>query len=591
MEQKKKEEKEQEACNPSRLAFIKTNTARHLSDLHKRGRSNLPARCSDVPGFLLERQVWSEAEGVTPRSRSASFYYSLKVYWHTLGQEVSHAAQPLCVTKGQCVCTVLFTAGWTVNNVCWCSAGKEAWNICWGGIRWRRLQEEGNLVNKWTNFQTNTDGERWENQRLCWSLAELCLDWCWSKESFAHLGQLNWTSFILLWRVKRQLTLTPTTSLVTESSGVYQLLLGLIHSAPPWLSEGPVVAEVRHVQRVQRASLRTSEGIFQDDEGKLSCEWESDITHSFNYTSQRVQRAPLDGCVCACASPPLFDFEVVTFCQEQEPRAGGGKTELYHLRVGGIFLSARKFVRQNSLESLPSPVCANPHAEMKNLFFYIKLSSQVFLYGARSVSKFTDCSRKLFLFWTYTIGIQDSAHSPSVCLNLPNPKLWYVRSEGLPDFMTQPYHDFEFVSVQFKGRLLTNEAVTLHLLVITCSASCVTLKSPVLFAYFSECVDLCHPFRISHTRITRTQIRISFKSISSPPYRCLSSATICGAGSCMLRWHHSGSHWPFVAWLQGFLQLVKRFWSASLCVSVLSSVSSAAQINELTSPQDVSQCK
>lgn len=47
-------------------------------------------------------------------------------------------------------------------------------------------------------------------------------------------------------------------------------------------------------QHVQRAGLSTSERIFQNDEKKFSSEWdsngnESDITHSFNYTSQRAK--------------------------------------------------------------------------------------------------------------------------------------------------------------------------------------------------------------------------------------------------------------------------------------------------------------
>lgn len=67
--------------------------------------------------------------------------------------------------------------------------------------------------------------------------------------------------------------------------------------------------------------------------------------------------------------------------------------------------------------------------------------------------------------------------------------------------------------------------------------------------------------------------------------------TICGAGSYMLRWRPPGSLWPFVTCLRGFLQLVKTFRSASLYLTVLNSVSSAAQINDLTSPQNVSQCK
>lgn len=55
--------------------------------------------CSDVLGFVLAvslylllrsayYQIWSEPESITLCSRSGSFYYSLKVYCHTEGQEV-----------------------------------------------------------------------------------------------------------------------------------------------------------------------------------------------------------------------------------------------------------------------------------------------------------------------------------------------------------------------------------------------------------------------------------------------------------------------------------------------------------------------
>lgn len=66
--------------------------------------------------------------------------------------------------------------------------------------------------------------------------------------------------------------------------------------------------------------------------------------------------------------------------------------------------------------------------------------------------------------------------------------------------------------------------------------------------------------------------------------------TVCGAGSYMLRWRPPGSLLPFVTCPRGFLQRVKRFRSASLHPSVLTGVSSAAQMNVLTSTQNVSQC-
>lgn len=45
-------------------------------------------------------QIWSELESVTLCSRSGSFYYSLKLYCHTEGQEVMLVDLSMCVWEG-----------------------------------------------------------------------------------------------------------------------------------------------------------------------------------------------------------------------------------------------------------------------------------------------------------------------------------------------------------------------------------------------------------------------------------------------------------------------------------------------------------
>lgn len=100
-----------------------------------------------------------------------------------------------------------------------------------------------------------------------------------------------------------------------------------------------------------------------------------------------------------------------------------------------------------------------------------------------------------------------------------------------------------------------------------------------------KCTSFCYAV-FSNKKSSFSFLFICPPGLPSPPLR-----TICGAGSYMLRWRPPGSLWPFVTCLRGFLQLVKTFRSASLHLTVLNSVSSAAQINDLTSPQNVSQCK
>lgn len=81
-----------------------------------------------------------------------------------------------------------------------------------------------------------------------------------------------------------------------------------------------------------------------------------------------------------------------------------------------------------------------------------------------------------------------------------------------------------------------------------------------------------------------------FLLITSPGLPRLLWTWICGAGSYMLRWRPPGSLLPFVTCPRGFLQRIKRFGSASLHPTVLTGVSSAAQMNVLTSTRNVSQC-
>lgn len=149
----------------------------------------------------------------------------------------------------------------------------------------------------------------------------------------------------------------------------------------------------RHVvnQQVQRAGLYTSERIFQNDERSESSA-PSGIgleTSQWNYTQLQLyitkgERAPLDSrggnvekrersslvicAACTCVyvwdTSALFWLWSCDFVRSRSWEQEVGKRKLYHLRVVrthrglafSIFLSKWKFVKQNSLENIQSPV-------------------------------------------------------------------------------------------------------------------------------------------------------------------------------------------------------------------------------------------
>lgn len=76
----------------------------------------MPSLLSSVSLRLLLRsalyQIWSEPESVTLCSRSGSFYYSLKVYCHTEGQEVMLVALSACVCERKKTPVCVFIHHW-----------------------------------------------------------------------------------------------------------------------------------------------------------------------------------------------------------------------------------------------------------------------------------------------------------------------------------------------------------------------------------------------------------------------------------------------------------------------------------------------